>query len=168
MLRRLWRDDAARTDLGLAAFVLLLAITVLVAASHMPAPFFDPLGPAAVPRLIGRILAVLAVALILHRLWLAHQAAPAGGRPPEPDEFRPAPLVAAGSIAAVILYAAAMQMGLLGFQEASVLVVMALGALLSIGGRQRWAGLVLLGLATGIGFNLLFTRVFFVDLPQLF
>jgi putative tricarboxylic transport membrane protein len=168
MLRRLWRDDAARTDLGLAAFVLLLAITVLVAAGYMPAPFFDPLGPAAVPRLIGRILAVLALALILRRLWLAHRVVPAQRRPPDPDVFRPAPWVAAGSIVAVILYAAVMQMGLLGFQEASVLVVMALGALLSIGGRQRWASLVLLGLATGIGFNLLFTRVFFVDLPQLF
>jgi putative tricarboxylic transport membrane protein len=158
-----FRTSEARTDVALAGGLMLFSGLLYYEAERLPPPFFDPLGSAAVPKLTALVLTVLAALLVLGRLLRAGQAAGPGTAG---HERRGAPLVALGAVLIPIAYVALMQVRLLGFREATVLFVFALGALL--GRRRRWGLVALAGLALliGIGFDYLFTQVFYIDLPR--
>lgn len=159
-LSRLWGTAEARGDMALAVFVVALAALVQVEVERLPAPFFDPLGPAAVPRLLAQVLTVLAIALVARRAFLAPQPAVAAAGPP------PAPLLACATVLVTVLYVLSMQLRWLGFLEATLLYLIGLGIVLGGAGRRLVVILTITALVVAIGFDLVFTRFFFIDLPR--
>jgi putative tricarboxylic transport membrane protein len=163
MLERLvgpFRTPEARTDLALAAGLLLFSGLLYYEAERLPPPFFDPLGSAAVPKLAALVLTILAALLVLEHILRAAGPGQAGREPGG------APLVALGAVLIPIAYVAIMQARVLGFREATVLFVFALGALLGRRERRGLVALAGLALLIGIGFDYLFTHVFYIDLPR--
>ena len=171
----LLREPGRRNDLLLALGLYLFSAVLYWQASLLPPPFFDPLGSAAVPKFASLVLVLLAT-LVLARLFAPRQLAvpePDEGAvdeatPPDEQPARPAPLTALGSVLIPIVYVGLMANGLLGFREASVLFVFAMGALLAHFRRGPVLILLPLALVLGIFFDFIFTQVFYVDLPRTF
>ena len=130
-MRRLWRSGESRAELAVALCVLVLAAAVWFAADQLPPPIFDPLGSAAVPKLVACVLALLAVAMLIER-WRGVADAGAVAGPDDPADVS-APLrpgIAAAAFIAMAACPAVMATGLLGFRETCFVFVIALGGLL--------------------------------------
>ena len=167
--QRLWGDAAGRWDLLLALAVTLLGVVVYWQADQLPPPFFDPLGSAAVPKLVALILIGLSVAVVLDRLRGKPGAADLDAGIPTPkgeEPVEPAVWTALASIVLPVLYVAAMQAGVLAFAQASTLLVLALGALFARFQPRLMLALVPIAFIAGYGLDYLFTNVLYVDLPQ--
>jgi putative tricarboxylic transport membrane protein len=165
-MQRLLADPDGRADLILAIGVWVLAGAAYAGAAVLPPPLFDPLGSAAVPKVVSVVLAVLAAAIVARRLLLL-RAAPAT-RQEDGGTDTTAPLrpdVAAGSIAIMLGYAGVMAYGLLGFREATVLFVVLLGGAMSRFRRSTMMVLVPLALVLAIGCAWLFSTALYIDLP---
>ncbi len=154
-------DRTRRTvaDLALAALTLVGAGLLLVGAMDLPPPRFEPLGSAALPRILAGLLGLFALivaarAIILHR---SGAASPDAGAGPRPDPMRGA-LV----LGALILYVLALDVGRVPFLAATPVFVAAVG--LSIG-RRNWANLatfLLLGFVLAFFISLVLERFLFV------
>jgi putative tricarboxylic transport membrane protein len=165
-MQRLWRDSEAKAELILAFFVWALAAAVWVAADRLPPPIFDPLGSAAVPKLIALILAVLVAGMLAQRLRGAANAG-AVADPGDPSDTS-APLrpgVAALAFAAMAACPALMASGLLGFRETCFVFVLALGGVLSHFSRRMLLILVPTAAVLAVGLSRLFGGVLYVDFP---
>ena len=173
-MRRILAHRDARPDLALAGVCLFLAAVVLVAAERMPPPIFDPLGSAAVPKIVAGLVAAVSFGIALpHLLGRVRRPAPDPTLPtldvPAGPEERPAPLrpgIAAACALVVAAYPGVMAAGLLGFREATILFVIALGGVMSRWSRRTMAIAVPFALVIGIGFGWLFSEVLYVDLPR--
>ena len=160
----------ATPDLVLAAVCLVLAALVFAAASLMPPPIFDPLGSAAVPKMVAGLVALVAIGIAIPHLRGARAA------PPVPDAFdttlqadgTAAPLrpgLAFVAMAVVIAYPGLMAIGL-GFREATILFVVVLGGAMARWRRGAMMLIVPFALVIGVGFGWLFSEVLYVDLPR--
>lgn len=167
---RLLRDPDARNDLVLALLLYAFAAVLYWQASLLPPPFFDPLGSAAVPKFVALVLAVLAT-LVVVRVFVGAGEEPAPvdeATPPEDTAARPAPLIALGAVLLPTAYVASMAFDALGFREASILFIFAMGALLARFRRRAVLILLPLAILLGLLFDFIFTQVFYVDLPTTF
>jgi putative tricarboxylic transport membrane protein len=167
---RLLRDPEARNDLVLAIGLYTFSAVLYWQAALLPPPFFDPLGSAAVPKFVAGVLAVLAT-LILVRVGAGRRDDPAAideATPPAEETARPAPLIALGAVLLPTLYVALMAFGLLGFREASMVFIFAMGALLARFRRTAVLILIPVAILLGVLFDFIFTQVFYVDLPKTF
>lgn len=166
--RRLWVDAAGRRDLLLALAVTLLAVVVYWQASLLPPPFFDPVGSAAVPKLVAIVLVLLAIGVVVERLRAKPGSAETGFAPEVVDDepAAPAPWTAFASIVLPVLYVSVMQAGWLAFAQASTLFVFALGALFSRFRPRLLLFLVPVAFLAGYGLDYIFTEILYVDLPQ--
>jgi hypothetical protein len=100
--------------------------------------------------------------VLLGRAWAGRrQAAPAAVG----LGFRPRPWLAVGVLAVLVLYVASMDLRLLGFVPASILALVLIGAMLTGFDRRRLPWLAGFVVILVIGVQLLFTRVFYIDLP---
>ena len=156
MWRRLQHSEVRR-DLFLALGLTAFAALIYAEASRLPPPFFDPLGSAAVPKLVAVVLVVLGWAALLQRL-----AAPLG----EDRSTRGAAGTALLSIVLPLAYVGAMQFGVLAFAQASTLFIIVMGGLFARFRRSAMLILVPLAFLVGFGLDHVFTRVLFIDLPQ--
>lgn len=150
---------------GEALCLLLLAATgvaLLVGAAALPAPMFDPLGPAGLPRWIGWLLLGLtglrAVVLAVATRGRPPAAAPAGPRP----DIRRLALVSAITLA----YLALLTAKALPFTWVTLAFLAALGAAMGDLSVRR----LITVLAIAVGMSLALTHVFAdllsVVLPQ--
>lgn len=165
-MRALWHDSEALAELILALCLWVLAVMVWIAADRLPPPIFDPLGSAAVPKLIAILVAVLAAAMLVQRFaGAADRGAVADpGDPVEPAApLRPG--IALGAFAAMAGCPAAMEAGLLGFREVTFVFTIVLGGLLSGFLPRTLALLVPTAAALAIGLSWLFGGVLYIDLP---
>lgn len=149
------------TDLVVAALVAAAAALLFVGASTLPPPRWEPLGPAAVPRALGTLLALFAAILALGavRALRAQAETPAFA----PDRVRL--LRGTGVLVAVIALAVAMDVGGAPFVVAGPVFVVAIAALvggLSLRGLM-WSAVWGVVLCAGIFFA--FTRFFYINLP---
>jgi len=149
------------TDLVVAALVAAAATLLFVGASTLPAPRWEPLGPAAVPRALGTLLALFAAILAFGavRALLAGADSPAFA----PDRVRL--LRGTGILAAVIAFVVAMDAANLPFVVAGPVFVVVIAALvggLSLRGLM-WSAVWGVALCAGIFFA--FTRFFYINLP---
>lgn len=174
-MNSLLREPGRRNDLLLALGLYFFSAVVYWQASLLPPPFFDPLGSAAVPKFASIVLVLLATLVLARVLIPTAAAAPEPDQegvdeatPPDEQPPRPAPWIAFGSVLVPTVYVGLMATGLLGFREASILFVFAMGALLARFRRGPVLILLPLAVALGIFFHFIFTQVFFVDLPRTF
>lgn len=165
-MRRLLNDPDGRADLVLAAAVWIVSAVVYWGASLLPPPIFDPVGSAAIPKLISVVLAVLAALIVVQRMLELRGVKTDGDnqRPEDPDmPLRPG--LALACIFIMAAYAAMMNLGLLGFREATVPFVILLGGVLCRFRRSTMPVIVVCALAIAVGFSWLFSEVLYIDLP---
>ncbi|MEC9343284.1 MAG: tripartite tricarboxylate transporter TctB family protein [Pseudomonadota bacterium] len=168
---RAWRDGEARAELITAFCMMALSAAVWVAADRLPPPIFDPLGSAAVPKLVAVVVALLAVAMLGQRQFgtADRGALHDTGDPAEAEGEAVAPLrpgIAFGAFAAMALCPAVMAAGLLGFRETSFVFILALGGILSHFSGRTMMILVPTAAVLAVGLSRLFGGMLYVDLPQ--
>lgn len=167
---RLWRDGEAQAELILALCMVVLSAAVWFAADSLPPPIFDPLGSAAVPKLVAIVVALLSAAMLGQRLsgTADRGAVPDPGDPAEDGREAVAPLrpwIAVGSFLAMAGCPAVMAAGLLGFRETTFIFILALGGLLSRFSRRTMTILVPTAAVLAVGLSWLFGGVIYIDLP---
>ncbi|WP_372624134.1 tripartite tricarboxylate transporter TctB family protein [Falsiroseomonas sp.] len=155
---------ASRTplaDFGLAGCVLLFAAVIWMEAAKVPPPFFDPLGSAAVPEGIAIVLVVLAAIVALRAVLGMPERAGKGA-----IGFRARPDIAIGIFLLAVAYVGVMQLGLLGFELATIAFLAAASALLGRFERRAMLFGLAIALVLGVGGTWLFTGFFYIDLPR--
>lgn len=171
-MRRVLADSDGRADLVLAVVVLVMSGAVYFRAAQLPPPLFDPLGSAAIPQFIAVVLAVLSVAIVVRRYVLLARRQPAEAAPAaQADEAVDGvaaplqPMIAAFAIVIVFLYVLSMGLGLLGFREATIPFIIALGGALSRFRRSSMVVLIPAAFVLAFALAWLFSDVMYVDLP---
>lgn len=151
------RPGARGSDAALAGFALVVAALLLVGSAGLPPPRFEPLGSAALPRILAGLL-ILFAGIILVGAWRRRETPDAEGEAP------PSALRGLGAFGALVLYVAALDRLGVPFVPATVAFVTGMGALLA---GLRWRSLLAF-LAFGVVLALLidavFTRFLHVDL----
>lgn len=181
------RSPDALADLVVGGLLIGLAALLWVGSRAIAAPFFDPLGSAALPRACALLIAALSTVMIgqaLYRLRrpaaltlasrtdpsatpvASAQAAAYAASTPGTATWRRRPWLASGLVGLCVAYAAAMQWNLAGFRAATGSFVFA--AILLLGGAKPRT-LVMAALVAGLlaaGGQFVFSRWFYIDLPQ--
>ena len=157
MTERDWRRVA---EIGLAAALLAISVAIYWSSLSLPPAMLEPIGPAAFPRVVASILAILAILVLGSAL---RRQTSAGTEASEQVGRRPG--LALLTLVISIAYIAAMEVGLLGFREATVLYLVVLGAVLVGFDRRRLIPIAVIALILGVGAHWIFTRLFYVDLP---
>jgi len=155
-------SDTPIADLGLSAAALAVAGLLFWGAREIPPPFFDPLGSAAVPQACATLLVAFAAIILVSALRRLRRA----GRIAQPPPFKPAPGLALATFGLSAAYTAVIGAQATSFQVATTLYVFLAGSLL---GRFRRRVMLVTGplaLVLGVGGQYLFTRFFYIDLPQ--
>lgn len=165
-MRRLTEGTEARAELVLALCLWGFAAAIWLAADRLPPPIFDPLGSAAVPKLVAAVIALLAAAMLVQRLagQADEGAVPDPGDPvAEAVPLRPG--LAAGCFLAMAACPLVMSSGYLGFRETSAVFILLLGGLLSRLERRVMLILIPTALLLSFGFAWLFSGLLYIDLP---
>lgn len=154
-------------DTALALFALGGAALLAFGSIGLPPPRFEPLGSAAMPRILAGLIALFAL-IIMAGAWMG-KARPvpeeASRGEPEPDDAVAAPplrsLVAFGLL---VSYVAALDWGRTPFVPATVVFVVAMGAVLAPRSWRTLAAFAVFGLVLALLIDAVFTRFLFVDL----
>ncbi|MEV8467285.1 tripartite tricarboxylate transporter TctB family protein [Fluviibacterium sp. DFM31] len=154
------RTRATLADLALAGLTFSGAAVLLVGAASLPPPRFEPLGSAALPRILGSILFLFAAIIAITAIRRASNGKPAPtakATVPKADPKRGA-LV----LAALIIYAFMLDVLRVPFLVATPLFVTATG--LSIGARswRNLAAFAVLGLILAGGISVVLERFLYV------
>jgi putative tricarboxylic transport membrane protein len=165
MFSKLFAKPGAREDISLGLIVLAFSVAIYIRALSLPPPQFDPLGAAAIPKLIAVILAIISI-FILINVFLRKPSDPLDV---SADSVEAAPLrpgIAAASILILMAYAGAMSYGILGFRAATILFVILLGGVMSRFRLKTMFILTICALVIGFGFAWIFSEILYIDLPQ--
>ncbi|KUF10798.1 tripartite tricarboxylate transporter TctB family protein [Pseudoponticoccus marisrubri] len=146
-------------DIVLAALVAGGAALLFIGAADLPPPRFEPLGSAALPRILGALLIFFAVLLLIRaalRIRAGHRRdeAASGADP------RRSALV----FASLVLYVAALDFGRVPFVPATTVFVTLTG--LAIGARTWINALVFagLGLVLSLAISLILERFLYISI----
>jgi len=151
-----------KADIVLSAVVILFSIVIYVAAMDLPPAYWEPLGSAALPQGICVIMALLSLFVMVRAIWaLKAHVAPA----PRQQEFKRRPKAAIGMFLLCVAYVGAMDLGILGFVEATVVFLVSLGLLFTRAERKHIPWIVGFAVVIAVGNFLVFTRFLYIDLP---
>lgn len=182
----------AKRDVGLAIFIIAVCIAAIAECWNLPPGTFEPLGSGPIPIatasiVIGLCLIILAravVTLVRHRAYTKTTEELTIEAEDAATGFRPRPFAAVVVLALGGLYVGALYFGIVGFGTVTTLFLLlimlyligpvpwgALHAFATTGDRSRLAEarpiLIALVIAVimGYGCEVVFTRIFYVDLP---
>lgn len=147
-------------DTALAAFALGIAALLAIGSSGLPPPRFEPMGSAAVPRILAALIALFAL-LILAKAWTRREAVLDAG---PADEVVAPPGRSLAAFAALVAYVAALDFAHAPFIPTTVAFVLVMGLTLAARTRRTLLGFALLGLILAVGIDMVFTRFLYVDL----
>ena len=155
-------DKARQTiaDLALAGLTLAGAATLIIGAQSLPPPRFEPLGSAALPRILGALLAVFALIIAANALLRLRTDAPLVQN--ETDGPKADPKRGALVFVALLVYVFALDVLSLPFIIATPLFVVAVGAAIS---GVTWRGLVafaVLGVVLAVFISTILERLLFI------
>ncbi|SIO10817.1 tripartite tricarboxylate transporter TctB family protein [Vannielia litorea] len=146
-------------DIILAALVAGGSVLLFIGAAELPAPRFEPLGSAALPRILGALLILFAVILVIRALLRMRAGTLRDETASQVDPRRGA-LV----FVALVLYVAALDFGRVPFVPATTLFVTATG--LAIGARS-WVNLAVfaaLGLVLSFAISTVLERFLYISI----
>lgn len=149
----------ALTEAVFAVAIIVMCGAVYWSSLGLPPAMLEPVGPAAFPKAISLILGAFALAVLVRAVLRPSPAVD----PVDVEDRRPG--LAAQMIGLTVLFLGVMQIEWLGYREASILYLFALGAVLVDFDRVKMAYVGLIALVLGLGTHFLFTRFFFIDLP---
>ena len=156
-------------EVTLAVLLVLMAAIVWIDVSRLPPAFFDPVGSAVFPRAVAAVIAVLSLVVLVQTIAGRRGSQDAALTPEDRSDGDDAPprrtAMGAGMYGMLILYAAAMQIGLLGFATATSIFIFVAGSMLGRFRRREMLVSAAVAVILGFGGNYLFTRVFYIDLP---
>lgn len=159
------RGERGAAEIGFALFLLAVSAAMWWGSLGLPPASLEPIGPAVFPRVISLIMALLALTILANALISGRQATPRADISEEKTGGTRHWGLALATLLLSIAYLAAMQIGLLGFRESTVLYLMALGAALTGFDRRRLLVVAAIAVVVGIGTHAVFTRLFYIDLP---
>ena len=159
------QQKALRHDVYLAIASLCLAGLLFYGAMGLPAPRFEPMGSAALPRILGGLIVLLAL-MLLFSVWRQLKAGGASLSEvqPSPDSLALARYRPLGVPACLVVYVGALDFLQAPFVLSTILLVVALGMLLSRPTLRTAIIFMLFGLVLSVSINLVFTHFLFVDL----
>lgn len=152
-------------DLALAAAVLAAAALLFVGASSLPPPRFEPMGSAALPRILGGLLAVFAVivgARAALRLLRSGEAPVTTDTPSDASNSSPVRTLVV--LVALIAYVTALDVLAWPFVPVTAAFVLVLGATLASRRPRTLAIFAVYGTVLAFALHALFTRFLYVDL----
>ncbi len=160
---------AALGDLALCAAVAVGAATLLIGASTLPPPRFDPLGSAALPRALAVIMLVLGAWILgrallrLLRPGVDPAPAPEAEAPAAPAERTHNPAKGLIVFAALVAYIAGLDMGRAPLIPATGIFLAVVGATISGPSLRSLLLYGLFGLALSAGLSWVMTNFLYVS-----
>ncbi len=155
-------DKARKTiaDLVLAALTLGVAAILIIGAQSLPPPRFEPLGSAALPRILGGLLIVFALIIAAGVLIRHRSSAPA----PQQDTTTPKVDPKRGALVfiALIAYVFAVDVLRVPFIAATPLFVIAAGVAISGVNRRGLIAFAALGLLLAVFISTVFERLLYI------
>ena len=149
-------------EIVVAAVMIVVGGLAVWGSRRLPPPMLEPVGPAAFPLWAGASLAALSLVVLVRAVRRSVPDEPGSGL----SAARSRNDLGLATAVLTVLYVAAMNWGWLGFRWATVAYVFVLVSVLS-GFRPRpLLPAAAVALAMGIGLHLLFTRLFYIDLPS--
>ena len=150
--------NIAPAEWALGAMMLAASVAAFVASFGLPPPALEPIGPAAFPRATAIILFLLTMRVLIGALRNA-------GETEAPVGYRRRHDLLIVLLAATVCYVGVMQVGWLGFREATVVYVFGLAMALFDLKVRYLLPVAMIALAMGVGLSWLFTSLLYVDLP---
>ncbi|MEX2617841.1 MAG: tripartite tricarboxylate transporter TctB family protein [Alphaproteobacteria bacterium] len=144
-------------DRILGLLLLFVCGAVYWATGDLPPPSYEPLGPAAFPRILAIAIAVLAVPLIIKPERY--------NRNLEDDGVTPTPWMAVWLVLAAVAFAAALHTRIVPFYIIATVFLVVSMAILTRFDRRGWLPTLLASPFIGFGLHYIFTNVFIIDLP---
>ena len=144
-------------DRILGCLLIFLCGTVYWATGELPPPSYEPLGPAAFPRILAVAIAVLCVPLIIKPMRYEKTQ-------PE-DGVTHTPWMAVWLMLAAVAFAVALQTRIVPFYVTATLFLAVSMAVLTRFDRRGWLPTLSVSPAIGFGLHYTFTHVFIIDLP---
>ncbi len=157
---------AAWSDLGLALATVAGAALLVVGAAKLPPPRFEPMGSAALPRILGGLLILFAFIIAVNALRqiLSQTPAPRKQSPPSATVAKPAFGRAALLLVILVLYVASLDLLRWPFVPVTTVFVALVGSLLSRPSLRSLFVFGLFGLCLAALVYAVFTRFLYVDL----
>ena len=147
-------------DLILAALVSAGAAILFIGAAELPPPRFEPLGSAALPRILGGLLFCFAAVLALRAISRLKAAAPSTLT----EQSHTNPRQGVAVFVALVAYVFALDVLRIPFVPATTAFVLAVG--LSIGARtpRNIAVFLALGLILSVAISTIFSRFLYITI----
>lgn len=152
-----------KADIVLAIAIILFSVVIYVAAMDLPPAHWEPLGSAALPQALSVIMALLSLYVMIRAIRALKTYAPAKAKQ---EEFQRRPKAAVGMFLLCVAYVGVMDLGILGFVEATIAFLMALCLLFTRAERKHIPWIIGFALVIAFGNFLIFTKFLYVDLPM--
>jgi len=151
-----------KLDIGVAAALIVICVAVFWESLSMPPAFYDPIGPAAFPRVLSVTIGFLSIILIIKALRLPSGKSSQTARQPA---YRKRPDLAVGSAILTGIYVLLLTLRLFSFGVVTTAFLISFIMLLMPFDRKRLLIAVIIALMMGFGGGYIFTHVFYIDLP---
>ena len=154
---------ARNLEIGVSALLIVASAAIFVETLELPPPVYDPIGPAAFPRVLSVIIGILALVVIVSAVRRPSLAAVQDGG--QPRTYRLRPDLALGSTLLTTGYVVLLAFRPFSFAVLTTLYLVVQIMLLFDFERRRLPAAVLLAAVFGFGSDYIFTQLFFIDLP---
>ncbi len=144
-------------DRILGCILIVLCGAVYWATLDLPPPTYEPLGPAAFPRMLAVLIGVLAVPLILKPERYERDAGT--------DDVKPTPWMPVWLILGAVVFAIVMQSRMVSFAVTATVFLIYATAILTRFDRRGWLPTLIISPIIGFGLEYIFTSIFIIDLP---
>jgi len=146
-------------DLGLLAAVALGVSVLFIGAADLPAPRFEPLGSAAMPRILGLVLILLSLPIAYQAVRDIWRGSNASAEPEPPIQL---PYRGALLLGALVLYVAALDFGRVPFVLATTVFVTVSGVTIGGFGVRTTVMYACLGLGLSLALSFIFENFLYV------
>ncbi|MEF2074268.1 tripartite tricarboxylate transporter TctB family protein [Consotaella aegiceratis] len=148
-------------DLTLAVAILVGAALLFIGAADLPPPRFEPLGSAALPRILGAFLAIFALIIGGRALFAMSRAAPSVADQPAGTAH---PLRALAMLAVIAAYVFSLDTLRIPYVVATIVFAIACGAILSDRRPKTLFLFAVLGVVLAVAIRFVFVRYLYVNL----